>query len=161
MQHHHHAGEAQQDQRIELGLIRFLALEERHRVEHGQRPDQHQDERDEQPETVDAIKLTFPPNRELLFPWPHCDRHFSNMFTQIVKAAGIRPGTLKWLRRASATAVEAEQPGAAMAHLGHRTPGLAYQSYVDPRQLGFNRASPPKLTENVGLDHVQPEGGAA
>ena len=37
----------------------------------------------------------------------------------------------KMLRKSSASAVEAMQPGAAMRHLGHRSADLAYRFYID------------------------------
>lgn len=36
-----------------------------------------------------------------------------------------------------------------MAHLGHRTPGLAYKHYVDPRLLEQDRPAPPVLKFNI------------
>lgn len=65
-------------------------------------------------------------------------------FRQIARAAGLSGGTKK-IRKSGATAVEAASPGAAMAYLGHKTPGLAYQYYVDPRLIQQTRPTPPPL----------------
>ncbi|MFO0897599.1 MAG: hypothetical protein U0836_09275 [Pirellulales bacterium] len=97
------------------------------------------------PETLALVDSTYPPARELILPWGERRECFHQHFRQLVKWAGIRPGTSKWLRRASATAVEKHYPGAAMAHLGHKTPGLAYAHYVDRLQVGHNKPMPPPL----------------
>jgi integrase len=71
--------------------------------------------------------------RELVCPWPASHETFSEQVKRLVCLAGVRPGSWKWLRRASGTDVEVQQLGAAARQLGHR-PGSAvtYQSYVDP-----------------------------
>jgi integrase len=72
--------------------------------------------------------------RELVCPWMSSRESFNDQVRTLVRKAGIRPGTWKWLRRGSATDVEIQQAGAAAGHLGH-APGsrIAYTSYVDPR----------------------------
>ena len=50
--------------------------------------------------TLAAIGGMFPPERGLVFEWPHCHEYWSTCFRKIVKAAGLR-GTYKWLRRTS------------------------------------------------------------
>lgn len=92
-----------------------------------------------------AIQATRPESRDLLFPLTRevlCD-----WFRRVCRAAGVR-GTPKWLRRTGATHCEIQQPGSAMRYLGHRTPGLAYKHYVDPRQVGADKPVPPSLEEN-------------
>lgn len=59
-------------------------------------------------------------------------------------SAGLAGGTRK-IRKSGATAVEAANPGAAMAYLGHKTPGLAYKHYVDPRLVQQQKPNPPPL----------------
>lgn len=98
-----------------------------------------------QPGTVEMLKKTLPTSRKLAIPWDRSQEYFRRQFTKLVRLAGIPPGTSKWLRRSSATALEALHPGSAMAHLGHRTPGIAYRNYVDPRLLQYNRPSPKPL----------------
>ena len=41
--------------------------------------------------------------------------------------------------------IELVHPGAAMALLGHRTPGLAYRHYVDARQVSRSKPTPPRI----------------
>lgn len=97
------------------------------------------------PMTLACVMRLARPGMDDLFRLECCRRTFFKEFRRLVKLAGIRPGSSKWLRRGSSTAVEAIQPGAAMAHLGHRTPGLAYQHYVDPRLLQTASPLPPEL----------------
>ena len=73
--------------------------------------------------------------RRLVCPWPVSRESFNAQVRGLVKKAGIRAGTWKWLRRAGATDVELQEPGGAARHLGH-APGsvrVAYAHYVDPR----------------------------
>lgn len=63
---------------------------------------------------------------------------------RVLLAAGLR-GAIQQLRRSGATSVEASQPGAATAYLGHRTPGIAQRHYVDPRIARQAVRQPPPL----------------
>lgn len=96
-------------------------------------------------ETLEAIEAMGHRVPGEVFPLG-CKRDtFYARFRRLAGKAGVT-GTSKFLRRGSATACEKIVPGSAMAHLGHRTPGLAYKHYVDPTQLTFNRPTPPPLT---------------
>jgi hypothetical protein len=103
--------------------------------------------------TLDLIRESIPPQRKLLLPWPNCGKFFRERFSKLVTMAGIPQGSSKWLRRASATEIERCHPGAAMSHLGHRTPGLAYRSYVDPRIIESTR---PLVTSLLDLNELPP-----
>lgn len=81
-----------------------------------------------------------------LLPWPGCSRQFPRWFGRLVKIAGIRPGTFRFLRRSAASYVERDHPGAARAFLGHATPGLAERHYLDPSIVGRIPPSPPPLS---------------
>lgn len=98
------------------------------------------------PADIEAIDrcMACQPNRRKIWPLWSTREEFYKHFRRLAKAAGLR-GTSKWLRRSSATALEVSNPGSAMAHLGHKTPGLAYKHYVDPRMLRFDRPLPPEL----------------
>ncbi len=90
--------------------------------------------------------------REYVTPWPSSHQNFAAQFRRLVKRAGVRPGTWKWLRRGGATDVEIQEPGRGMAarHLGH-APGsrvaeinyinarlvAAHVPVVMPREIGF------------------------
>lgn len=57
--------------------------------------------------------------RDLVTPWPASGEAFAQQFRRLVQAAGVRPGTWKWLRRASITDCEAQQAGAGGPQGGH------------------------------------------
>jgi len=78
--------------------------------------------------------------RELVTPWDGSHETFAAQVRALVRKAGIRKGTWKWIRRAGATDVECREPGAASRHLGH-APGsrLAYSAYVDPAIVAASR----------------------
>ena len=99
------------------------------------------------PETVEAIAATFPPERKRVFGDVLSRNRILTGFRRLVEAAGLTTanGSTRMLRRASATAIEALHPGAAMRHLGHRTPGLAYKHYVDPRFISEAKPLMPAL----------------
>ena len=93
-----------------------------------------------EPETMRFLRKTLADcPRDLVLPWPSSGETFREQAKRLVAKAGIRPGTWKWLRRASGTDVEVQQFGAATRHLGHR-PGsrVAYVSYVDPTIVAEN-----------------------
>ncbi len=108
-------------------------------------------------EAIEAARATVPPDREVFLPL-----HKSSVWYQfraLVLMAGVK-GSPKWLRRTGATAVEAEQPGAAMAFLGHKTPGLALRHYVDQRIAGQARPMAPTLTKPLRVVSANDEGRA-
>ncbi len=71
--------------------------------------------------------------RVLACPWPASHETFAQQVRVLVRRSGVRPGTWKWLRRASATDVELQQHGGGATHLGH-APGsrVAEVSYLAP-----------------------------
>jgi len=95
--------------------------------------------------TLDAIQAMRNPDREIVFDWQFTRHSFFNSFREIVKAAGARPGGTKFLRRSSASYIERDNPGMAMRHLGHRTPGLAERNYIDPTIAKTVRPVPPTI----------------
>jgi integrase len=84
--------------------------------------------------------------RGVLLPWTCSHETFGQQVAHLVRLAGIRPGSWKWLRRGSATDVELAEAGSATAFLGHR-PGsrVAATNYLDPEILGVNRRLPREL----------------
>lgn len=92
------------------------------------------------PSTVAALGASYRDcPRELVVPWPATHQTFARQVRLLVKAAGIRPGTWKWIRRGGASDVEAQDPnrGHASRHLGHRAGvSVAALHYVDPRVVG-------------------------
>jgi len=99
------------------------------------------------PSTVEALRVSLElAPRQLVTPWMASHETFDDQFARLVSKAGIRKGTWKWLRRASATDVEIQRPGSATAHLGH-VPGsrIAERSYIDPAQFSRTTVSPREL----------------
>ena len=109
--------------------------------------------------TVEALRISLSvAPRQLVTPWLSSHETFDDQFKRLVAKAGIRPGTWKWLRRASATDVEIQRPGAATAHLGH-VPGsrIAERSYIDPAQFSRTATTPRELV--VAAFQGRPGGG--
>lgn len=79
--------------------------------------------------------------RDLVTPWTASRETFNAQVRRLVARAGVRPGTWKWLRRGSATDVEAQAPNKGMAarHLGH-APGskVAELHYLSPAVVAAN-----------------------
>ena len=63
---------------------------------------------------------------------------------QLLDFCGLK-GTSKWLRRSGATHIEMAHPGKASLHLGHRTPTLAAQAYIDWGQVRKTTPVTPQL----------------
>lgn len=84
--------------------------------------------------------------RRLVTPWQASRESFERQFRLIVKKAGVRPGTWKWLRRGSGTDVERLHPGCGATHLGH-APGspIAERHYFDQSLLGRGGKLPTRL----------------
>jgi hypothetical protein len=76
--------------------------------------------------------------------WPHDEKTFSDQFAFLVKTSGVKRGSFKWLRRASGSYVEMEQPGAGHKHLGHATPQI-FNRHYDARLGGHTLPQPPEL----------------
>jgi integrase len=96
------------------------------------------------PDASEAVKKLRGGGRELVFGQLMNIKNTQLFFRRVMKAQGL-PGSIKWLRRTSATLLERELPGTAKAHLGHRTHGLAYKHYVDPRLLQEKKPIPPTI----------------
>jgi integrase len=83
--------------------------------------------------------------------WVCGRRQAMRRMRQHLDACGIG-GTSKWLRRSGATHIEIAAPGMARRHLGHRTPGLAEQAYLDWGQIRANAPQTPQLLEVVDAE---------
>jgi integrase len=97
--------------------------------------------------TAEALRVSLElAPRQLVTPWMSSHETFDDQFKRLTQKAGIRQGTWKWLRRASATDVEIQRPGSATAHLGH-VPGsrIAERSYIDPAQFSRIATTPREL----------------
>lgn len=98
------------------------------------------------PDAIELVEKLRGGERSLVFGQLMNDKNSREFFRRVLRASGL-PGSIKWLRRTSATLLERMHPGAAKAHLGHRTHGLAYKHYVDPRLLQENKPMPPSIAD--------------
>jgi hypothetical protein len=83
-------------------------------------------------EAIEAIRT----ERELLFPWPHCPRHFYTLWWRLLTYAGIpeeRHFGLHGLRKATATEISAYSPMGAQLVMGHSDGTLLQKHYVNRR----------------------------
>jgi integrase len=78
--------------------------------------------------------------------WVCSRRQAGRRFREFLDDCGI-PGTSKFLRRSGATHIEIASPGKASLHLGHRTPTLAAQAYIDWGQVRQRAPQTPQLME--------------
>jgi hypothetical protein len=103
-------------------------------------------------ETIEALRAIQQKGDPRLLPWPIQLRKLYRDYKQLRKIAGLPTGrrnAFQKLRRTSATFVERETPGAATQHLGHRSPQLAQQHYVD-RSIAHKPRLPPRIGGEAG-----------
>lgn len=86
-----------------------------------------------------------PRNGDYVLPWPGTRSNVFKTLRTIVKRAGVRPGTSRWIRRSFASYIERDHPGRAEEALGHASRGLAQECYIDPTIAYPLRPSPPEL----------------
>jgi integrase len=100
------------------------------------------------PETMEAIE-SYLNGRKTGTIWPlltQTRNGFYAVFRRLKRWAKMENGSMKWLRRASASYVEASHPGMGWRHLGHAAPGLAEKCYLDPKIVRPKPTLPPRLT---------------
>lgn len=95
-------------------------------------------------ETLTALERIRQPERRLVFGGIVSRDWAFETFKKLATSAGLKGGTKK-VRKSAATAVERIQPGAATALLGHKTPTMARDYYLDPRLLSLDHPTPPPL----------------
>lgn len=98
------------------------------------------------PDAMELLAKLRGGDRRLVFGELINGKNCGLFFRRMLQAKEL-PGSIKWLRRTSATMLERLHPGAAKAHLGHRTHGLAYKHYVDPRLLQQDKPLPPSISD--------------
>lgn len=97
------------------------------------------------PSTMDALRQSLEAApRDLVIPWPGSHETFTAQVRRLVKAAGIRPGTWKWIRRASGTDVELQEEGSGHKHLGN-TRKVFEAHYADATQIARRPPTPREL----------------
>jgi site-specific recombinase XerD len=82
--------------------------------------------------------------RALVIPWPASGETFRDQVKTLVRQAGIRAGTWKWIRRGSGSDVELQERGAGHQHLGN-TPRVFERAYADKTIIGRKIPSPREL----------------
>lgn len=97
------------------------------------------------PETIQMIDAMGTTGRPHVFGGVVSTRWLGKLVDRVCKAAGIPEGSVKWWRRSGATHVEKASPGTGYLYLGHTTPRVAFQSYLDPLQLKNEAIQPPEL----------------
>lgn len=95
--------------------------------------------------------------RQLVCPWPASHESFNQQVRLLVKKAGIRPGTWKWLRRSSGSYVERDHPGAGPVHLGH-APGsrIFANHYAAPAIVSPSLPMPQELSSDLPSPATSP-----
>lgn len=91
-------------------------------------------------------RILHPPHRLLLWPWPHCRRHFFTVARRIIERAGLpcpKSGRNLFhrLRRTNLSYCWAADPGVAQRQAGHASGELTRRRYVDPRIGGQRTAA--------------------
>lgn len=76
--------------------------------------------------------------------WAVRTRQAARLLKEHLNRCGM-VGTSKFLRRSGATHIEMESPGFATRHLGHRSPHLASQAYLDFGQIRKSSPQTPVL----------------
>ncbi|MBA3315288.1 MAG: tyrosine-type recombinase/integrase, partial [Planctomycetaceae bacterium] len=97
------------------------------------------------PDTLAAIAATEPARRDLLFPWPHCRRHFyRGGYQKILAAAGLTSSSrdlFHKIRRTHATQLaNATDIATAQKSLGHANRSTTLR-YIDPRYMTDQKTS--------------------
>jgi integrase len=97
------------------------------------------------PTTMQALRASLERcPRSLVIPWTVSGETFRDQVTSLVKKAGIRKGTWKWIRRGSGSDVELQQSGAGHQHLGN-TKAVFERSYGDKTIIGRSIPTPREL----------------
>lgn len=76
--------------------------------------------------------------------WVCGRRRSSQVMREHLESCGLS-GSSKWFRRAGATHVEMQCPGAGRHHLGHRSVGIFESSYADWGQIRSRSPVPPRI----------------
>jgi integrase len=79
------------------------------------------------------------------FPWPYRPDAMTTRFRVIVRVAGVRRGSLRWLRRSAGSYAEKQQPGAGRRLLGHRAEWVFRDHYHDLSIAPPEMVEPPAL----------------
>ena len=84
---------------------------------------------------------------DLCLDWPYRREKLYDWIRAYVRDAGIRKGTMRWIRRGSASEAERIERGAGKAALGHRSDWVTAAHYLDPAIVGVKDIIKPSLFE--------------
>jgi len=89
-------------------------------------------------QAVAAIRLVHSPNRQLLWPWPHCRRYFWASFRRIVEQSGLVSDTrgmdlFHKIRRTTISYAARDDIHLAMRQAGHASEQTTRRHYIDER----------------------------
>lgn len=101
-------------------------------------------------ETWLAVACTVADQPERLLIWPLEERTYQDWIQRLREKIPVRPGSMKWIRRAVATACEASQIGDGTRMLGHLQSDTAVW-YLDRAQLD-RPFQPPRLADAAGAE---------
>jgi integrase len=96
------------------------------------------------PETLAAL-ARLPHPKDVALPWPHRIEVFSDHFARLKRAAGVKRGTLKWVRRATGSHAEKRNAGDGAKILGHADPRVFDRFYRDRTIADDKPIEPPPL----------------
>jgi integrase len=96
------------------------------------------------PEALAAMKR-MPVEIEEACPWPHHENALSRQFRALLKAAGVRDGQFRWLRRSGPSYADAIRPGDGSKMLGHRDERVFHRHYEITAITRSAPVSPPPL----------------
>lgn len=80
-----------------------------------------------------------------LLDWPYRREKLYDWVRAYVRESGVKKGTLKFIRKGSASAAERLERGAGRASLGHRSDTVSQNHYLDPSIVGVRDIAKPSL----------------
>ena len=84
------------------------------------------------PNALAAVRKLKPDDdNDRFLPWAFTTNRLATTFNAIVKAAGVRKGQFRWLRRSAGSYAESVQPGGGSRLLGHRDERMFRRHYED------------------------------
>jgi integrase len=98
------------------------------------------------PDALEAVRRLKPDTADdRLLPWAVHQNVIHVTFAKLVKAAGVRKGQFRWLRRSAGSYAETVQPGGGARLLGHRDERMFRRHYEDAEITQTTVIEPPPL----------------
>jgi integrase len=86
---------------------------------------------------------------ERALPWPYHENALSRQFRALKKAAGIKRGQFRWIRRSAGSYAERYHPGAGSKLLGHRNSQVFNRHYNDELISVAKPIEPPPIKSSA------------